>query len=58
MDKHQAQQVVGHLSEDERRDVLMYLAEEFNLAVQDAEGHDVTYFLATDYRQFGNKNGV
>jgi len=51
MDKHQAQQVVGHLSEDERRDLLMYLAEEFNLRVQDVEGKDVTYFLATDYRE-------
>ena len=57
LDKAQSQQVVGHLNEDERHDLLMYLAEEFNVRVLDSEGKDVTYFLCTDHRIF-DKFGV
>lgn len=48
MHKKQAEEVVKELDEDERQDLLMYLAESFNFKVLDEKDRDVTYFLATD----------
>lgn len=42
----QAQRVVGHLSEDDRMDLLMMLAEEFECRVSRG-GEDITYFLSS-----------
>lgn len=47
MNKKQAEEIVKNLGEDERRDLLMYLAEVFDFTVRDKNG-DATYFLATD----------
>ena len=47
MNKSEAERVVKDLDEDQRQDLLMYLAEIFESTVH-KEGKDVTYYLATD----------
>ena len=47
MTKQEAEKVVKDLNDDDRRDLLMYLAEVFDFRVLD-DKEDVTYFLATD----------
>ena len=47
MHKKTAEEVVKDLDEDQRMDLLMYLAEQFDLKVSN-DKEEVTYFLATD----------
>ena len=47
MNKIEAEQVVANLDEDQRLDLLMYLAEEFDFHVTKSMIFDDTYFLST-----------
>lgn len=47
MNKAEAEILISHLDEDERMDLLMYLAEETNMRVYSSD-KDVTYFISTD----------
>lgn len=46
MTKEDAEKLVKDLSDDERYDLIMYLAEHFGFQVY-KEGEDITFFLST-----------
>lgn len=48
MDKKTAEAIFYGQPMGEKRDLLMYLAEYFDLRVADSTGDDVTYFISTD----------
>ena len=47
MNKHQAEMIVKDLNPDKRMDLLMYLAEVFDLRVFKPTFEEVTYVLST-----------
>lgn len=47
MNRIKAEEIVTNLGEDERLDLLMHLAEDFDYQIIDYNGRDVTFFLST-----------
>lgn len=47
MNRIKAEEIVADLGEDERLDLLMHLAEDFDYKIIDKGGVDMTFFLST-----------